>query len=468
MCLRKLISGALAIIFLVSHAADLTLAAIPYPPSGYCENYKADLNYDRTQVPNRPLSDYLDPTNPGLSTAILNQIKADQLCMQIADAERLITKTSDVVKRTQLQKELESLEALQIEALEQLRQSGGIERIIEAREGDADEIFDTITDNDETSQIAAPANGSSAHSTTANEEVKSRAITSEELNTKYRYTPVFETDTTVSDDASGDDRTSTDTSLSAPVSAMERTSDNQAASSNVTVKKFALDDLPEATAVGTGVATKIKAPVYGMGEKYTFTMDTIETSEKKRSSFLAKIFKSENPKEFIALDYHEISKENRMAFHLNQKGNHGNFRVNHDPVGSTNVKITAKSKFLRWLANTGNKGLPFNFAKAIRYLGIAGFIVGAAADTYNIYKAEDRPKEVARVAGGWAGAAAVAHVGASAFASAGLAVGGPLGAIAGGMVGAVAGGIAGYVAGSKAGEVILDQGKALLNNFKFW
>ena len=45
---------------------------------GYCTDYKTTYNYDRTQVPNRAISTYLDGLTPNASVIKLNEIKLDQ------------------------------------------------------------------------------------------------------------------------------------------------------------------------------------------------------------------------------------------------------------------------------------------------------------------------------------------------------------------------------------------------------
>ena len=76
-------------------------------------------------------------------------------------------------------------------------------------------------------------------------------------------------------------------------------------------------------------------------------------------------------------------------------------------------------------------------------------VVGALADGYRIYQAEDRVKETVKVAGGWAGAAAAGGAFAAWFAPADAA--GPWAWVAHGVGTLVAGGI-GYYAGEEVAE----------------
>jgi RHS repeat-associated protein len=102
-------------------------------------------------------------------------------------------------------------------------------------------------------------------------------------------------------------------------------------------------------------------------------------------------------------------------------------------------------------------------ASVLRIGGRTLVVVAVAADVYRIYRAEDTPREIAKVAGGWAGAAAGASVFGKGGAAAGAAIGAPFGGVGagpgaavGGITGAIFGGIAGYYAGEKAAEETYD------------
>ena len=84
-----------------------------------------------------------------------------------------------------------------------------------------------------------------------------------------------------------------------------------------------------------------------------------------------------------------------------------------------------------------------------KYGGRVMVVVGAAADGYRIYTAENRAQETAEVVGGWGGAAAGSAAWGK-FASP-LLAGGPWGWVAYGTGALVAGGV-GYVVGEKVGE----------------
>ncbi|MEQ9497775.1 MAG: hypothetical protein RIT81_12975 [Deltaproteobacteria bacterium] len=86
---------------------------------------------------------------------------------------------------------------------------------------------------------------------------------------------------------------------------------------------------------------------------------------------------------------------------------------------------------------------------AVRVGGRVLLVVGAAADGYRIYTAEDRPRETARVVGGWAGATAAGGAFAT-WASPSLATG-PWGWAAYGL-GTLGAGAVGYFAGESIAE----------------
>jgi hypothetical protein len=92
---------------------------------------------------------------------------------------------------------------------------------------------------------------------------------------------------------------------------------------------------------------------------------------------------------------------------------------------------------------------------AVRVGGRVLLIVGAAADGYRIYSAEDRLRETAKVAGGWAGATAAGGAFAS-WASPSLATG-PWGWVGYGL-GTLGAGAVGYF----AGEAVAEEGYELV------
>lgn len=103
-----------------------------------------------------------------------------------------------------------------------------------------------------------------------------------------------------------------------------------------------------------------------------------------------------------------------------------------------------------------------NTSRAMRVFRHAGrglLVVGVAMDAYSIYTATDRPRQVTRVIGGWAGASAGCRIVGRGGVAAGAALGAPAagvgagpGAIIGGIGGCLVGGFAGYWIGSEIGD----------------
>jgi len=91
------------------------------------------------------------------------------------------------------------------------------------------------------------------------------------------------------------------------------------------------------------------------------------------------------------------------------------------------------------------------------------FVVGVGKSAFEIYRAEDRPREVVRQVGGWAGAVgggwAGSKVGMAGGAAAGSFVAGAgaaPGAVIGGIGGAIFGGASGWWAGTTITERVYD------------
>jgi RHS repeat-associated protein len=101
-----------------------------------------------------------------------------------------------------------------------------------------------------------------------------------------------------------------------------------------------------------------------------------------------------------------------------------------------------------------------------KYLKVGGRVlvaVAIAADAYEIYTADNKPRTITKVVGGWAGAWVGAELGGEGGAVAGGAIGvwffgaGAVpGAGIGGVIGSIGGGITGYIIGSKTAEVVYD------------
>lgn len=172
------------------------------------------------------------------------------------------------------------------------------------------------------------------------------------------------------------------------------------------------------------------------------------------------------PKPNLRLDYGPINVKNGLAylpngqaipvlpnrnfFHWNMQGGMG--QVNRPLFRSLGDAVTHDHQLLSHAAPRSGVmgGIPG--AKLVRGASKAFFLVGVGVDAYNIATAEDKPREVAKVAGGWAGAAVGAKGGAAIGATIGTFFGPGLGTAIGGGVGGFIGGVGGYFGGSWAGE----------------
>jgi len=101
-------------------------ASYTYPDEGYCSRYTKSIsdggfNFDKTQIPNPPISSYLNGLSTLDSTILLNEIKLDQWCVQQADLENLYHRIVDQSRREQILEEIESLIANQTKTSESLR-----------------------------------------------------------------------------------------------------------------------------------------------------------------------------------------------------------------------------------------------------------------------------------------------------------------------------------------------------------
>ena len=139
-------------------------------------------------------------------------------------------------------------------------------------------------------------------------------------------------------------------------------------------------------------------------------------------------------KKHLRLDYGKNPKTGNIDYHWNQKGVYSKFGIqDHTPAprGASYV----------------HKG-----SRAFKYLGRTFLVVGVASDVHSIVYAENRPRQVTKVAAGWAGAG----VGCKAVGAGGAAVGsfgGPVGIAVGGLVGCAIGSAGGYFGASwAAGE----------------
>jgi hypothetical protein len=236
------------------------------------------------------------------------------------------------------------------------------------------------------------------------------------------------------------------------------------------INNLSVTDYAKDIGIGYGITTKIEAPVYGKGIPYTWTMKT-DPNFPGESTYIARIYQNSNHNKYIALDYGYNIETETANLHLNKpnSGLYNDWGIirDHEVIGPKDIELKINGEPFRPVVSETYGPVPLNAAKGLRYLGTAALVIGAAADAYNIYIAEDKPKEATRVAGGWAGAYVIGEAGVSIGATIGV-VGGPIGVAAGGLIGGIAGGAIGYYAGSEAGEIIYDKAKDFIGSLEFW
>jgi hypothetical protein len=180
---------------------------------------------------------------------------------------------------------------------------------------------------------------------------------------------------------------------------------------------------------------------------------------KSGSTSVLFIYKPENPNQVFRVDLH------RMRGFGKQKKWHYNTTPALQEIREISV---ANHKITRGAEATGKTVTIFKWG------GRAMFIAGVAASSYEIYHAENRPREITRQIGGWSAAVACGRVGSSAGVKTGTylaAVAGqlgpqaaapeeivvvPLAATVGGIVGGIGGGVAGWWAGTTITETVYD------------
>jgi hypothetical protein len=120
-----------------------------------------------------------------------------------------------------------------------------------------------------------------------------------------------------------------------------------------------------------------------------------------------------------------------IDYHWNQKGTLAQYGIhNHTPTGA------------------GGK-IGYHAARVFKWGGRALLVAGAVQDVYAIVQAEDKVREIARVAGCWGGGA----IGAKAVGAGGAAVGTFVEPGGGTMVGGIVGGILGGIGGCALGAL---------------
>lgn len=174
------------------------------------------------------------------------------------------------------------------------------------------------------------------------------------------------------------------------------------------------------------------------------------------------LFKADNVKKCLRLDYHElpVHSNNPPVWHLNVDGNSGIAKVTNSRSlnHATSPKIKALGKTVT----------------VFKYGGRICFIAGIGMSAIDIYRADNRVREAVKQVGGWSGAMLGGKVGASLGAKVGataaitLGQTGPQVAVPeelisvpvcgflGGAGGGLVGGITGYFFGYKTTEKVYD------------
>jgi hypothetical protein len=182
-----------------------------------------------------------------------------------------------------------------------------------------------------------------------------------------------------------------------------------------------------APVVGTGVASVARIRVPGTNYFIEFSPRNFPASKSTSALFI----QDEAGKRVLRLDYGYNTKTGQFDYHWNQKGTFADFGIaDHTVAGSAGEAL-------------------FKGAKLFKYGGRLLLIVGIAMDAYSIVVAKKRLRQVARVAAGWAGAAAGAEFCGTWGAGVGSVEPGG-GTAVGGIVGGIVCGIAGYAGASWA------------------
>jgi hypothetical protein len=179
--------------------------------------------------------------------------------------------------------------------------------------------------------------------------------------------------------------------------------------------------------VGVGIGSVVRIPVPGSRGLF------VEFSPRGRvpagGSTSTLFIQDATGKRHLRLDYGFNKTNGSVDYHWNQKGTHAQFGItDHTSTGD------------------GGKAL-YKGARYFKYAGRVLLVVGAALDIYSIVVAKKKMRQVAKVVGGWAGAAGGCKL-VGAF-GAGLGSAEPGGGTAAGAVaGCIIGGIGGYAGAS--------------------
>src|SRR3989442_987475 len=120
---------------------------------------------------------------------------------------------------------------------------------------------------------------------------------------------------------------------------------------------------------------------------------------------------------------------------------HWNQRGTYESFGITNYTVASPAE-----------AMLYRVAPVVRGVGLSLVVVGASLDAYAVATSDNPVREVARVAGGWAGAIAGAKLFGGLGAATGSVVQPGLGTVIGGFTGSIVGGAIGYWGGSSTAQ----------------
>jgi hypothetical protein len=221
---------------------------------------------------------------------------------------------------------------------------------------------------------------------------------------------------------------------SAPVCYGDPTYDEEEGICNLAVPPSSADDweplVSGAVPIGTGAAAVVRIPVPGSGGLYIEFFPRNYKGKSTSTLFIQDL----KGKKHLRLDYGHNPVTNKVDYHWNHKSSYAQFGIiDHTTVGR------------------GGKAL-YEGARYFRYAGRVLLVAGVVGDIYSIVVAKKKLRQVAKVVGGWAGAAG----GCTAVGAGGAKIGSikpGLGTAVGGIAGCIIGGVAGYAGASwAAGE----------------
>src|SRR5271169_6084949 len=179
-----------------------------------------------------------------------------------------------------------------------------------------------------------------------------------------------------------------------------------------------------AVSVGAGIGSVLRIPI--PGSKGLFLELSARGWRPKIGSTSTLFIQDVSGSRHLRLDYGYNRSTDQVDYHWNQSGTFEQFGIaNHTPAGPAEAVL-------------------YRGARYFRYGGRVLLIAGLAQDVCSIVIAKKRWRQVARVAGGWAGSAIGCELVGSSGAAAGTLIEPGGGTAVGGFLGCFVGGIGGY------------------------